>query len=152
MRADGTPRLAAAAQRRHELTRAKAIKALRELDASGAPVTFQAVPEAAGVSRSWLYTQPDIHEQIQRLRDATGRAPAPPIPAAQRASDASLRTRLEAALDRNRKLANENQTLRRQLAHALGDQRAAGLQNSSDPQPAASQQVTLPQRSDPAEP
>jgi hypothetical protein len=45
----------AAARQRHELTRAKAVKALRELDRTGAPVTFQAVAAAARVSRSWLY-------------------------------------------------------------------------------------------------
>ena len=52
--------------RRHELTRAKAIQALRELDRTGTPVTFAAVATAAGISRSWLYTQPDIRDQIQQ--------------------------------------------------------------------------------------
>ena len=28
-------------------------------------------PAAAGISRSWLYTQPDIRDQIQRLRETT---------------------------------------------------------------------------------
>jgi hypothetical protein len=37
-----------------------AIKALRELDAASAAVTFELVASTAGVSRSWLYTQPDI--------------------------------------------------------------------------------------------
>jgi regulator of replication initiation timing len=35
-----------------------------------------------------------------------------------------LLARLESALERNRKLTEENQRLRRQLAHALGDRRA----------------------------
>jgi len=116
--------LAEAASRRHELTRSKAIQALRELDRAGTPVTFAAVAQAAGVSRSWLYTQPDISGQIRRLRkskDDAGSAGA--IPTAQRATDASLRARLAAALDRNRQLADENARLRRQLARALGDQR-----------------------------
>jgi hypothetical protein len=52
--------LSEAAARRHELTRAKAIQALRELDRAGTPVTFADVAHAAGVSRSWLYTRPDI--------------------------------------------------------------------------------------------
>ena len=39
--------LAIAAARRHELTRARAIQALRELDRAGAPVTFAAVAAAA---------------------------------------------------------------------------------------------------------
>jgi hypothetical protein len=113
----------AAARRRHELTRAKAIRALRELDTAGTPITFQAVASAAGISRSWLYNQPDIRDQIHRLRHSTRRAPSPPIPAAQRSSDASLLVRLQAALERNRKLADENQRLRQQLAHLLGEQR-----------------------------
>jgi len=35
MRADNTAHLIAAARRRHELTRSKAIQAIRELDAAG---------------------------------------------------------------------------------------------------------------------
>ncbi len=113
--------LSEAAARRHELTRAKAIQALRELDRAGTPVTFTAVAQAARVSRSWLYTQPDISTQIRRLRGNTdGAGSAGTIPAGQRATDASLRARLTAALDRNRQLADENARLHRQLAHALG--------------------------------
>jgi hypothetical protein len=124
MRPEPTARLADAARRRHELTRAKAVRALRELDRAGTTVTFDGVARAAGVSRSWLYTQPDIRAEIERPRDATRRDPSTPIPAAQRSSDASLLRRLQAAIDRNQRLAEENQRLRRQLAHALGDQRA----------------------------
>jgi len=123
--------LAAAAARRHELTRAKAIQALRELDRAGAPVTFASVASAAGISRSWLYTQPDLRGQIQELRNAP--APSgPALPARQRASDPSLRARLAVALERNHQLAGENTRLRRQLARALGDQRSARLQSGND--------------------
>ena len=124
MRPDNTAPLIDAARRRHELTRAKAIRALRELDHAGTPVTFAAIAGAAGVSRSWLYAQADIRDQIQRLRDTTQRAPAPAIPASQRATEASLLRRLAETSQRNRKLAEENNRLRRQLAHALGDLRA----------------------------
>ena len=126
--------LAEAASRRHELTRSKAIQTLRELDRAGTPVTFAAVAQAAGVSRSWLYTQPDISGQIRRLRkskDGAGFAGA--IPSGQRATDASLRARLAAALHRNKQLADENAGLRRQLARALGDQRAARTRSGNDP-------------------
>lgn len=47
MRADNTRHIIAAARQRRELTRAKAIQALRTLDASGAPVTFETVAQAA---------------------------------------------------------------------------------------------------------
>ena len=77
--------LAEAASRRHELTRSKAIQALRELDRAGTPVTFAAVAKTAGVSRSWLYTQPGISAQIRRLRqqaDGAGSAASSPMPSA----------------------------------------------------------------------
>ena len=124
--------LSEAAARRHELTRSRAVQALRELDRSGVPVTFAGVAQAAGISRSWLYTQSDISSQIRRLRGKTSGAGA--IPAGQRATDASLRARLAAALDRNRQLADDNARLRRQLARALGDQRSAGVRSGNDPE------------------
>lgn len=131
MRRDPADPLAEAAARRHERTRSKAIQALRELDREGSPVTFAAVASAAGVSRSWLYTQPDIRDQIQRLRGTARTAPGPAIPAGQHTSEASLRSRLNTALERNRLLADENARLRRQLAQALGSQRTASYKHSS---------------------
>ena len=125
--------LTQAAARRHELTRARAVQALRELERSGAPVTFAGVAQAAGISRSWLYTQPDISSQMRRLRQETNAAgSAGAIPAGQRATDASLRARLAAALDRNRQLADENARLRRQLTRALGDQRSSRTRSGND--------------------
>ena len=127
--------LAEAASRRHELTRSKAVQALHELDRAGTPVTFAAVAKTAGVSRSWLYTQPDISGQIRRLRQqADGAGSAGAIPAAQRATDTSLRARLTASLDRNKQLAEENARLRRQLACALGDQRSSRTRTGNDPE------------------
>lgn len=131
---EGAP-LAAAAARRHELTRSRAIQALRELDRAGTPVTFTAIATTAGISRSWLYTQPDIRDQIQRLRNATAQRPAAAIPASQRPTDASLRARLTTALQRNQQLAEENARLRRQLARALGDQRSTRTRSGNDPAP-----------------
>ena len=124
MRADNTRHIIDSARQRRELTRAKAIQALRTLDAAGTPVTFETVARTAEVSRSWLYAQPDIRAEIERLREASRRAPATPIPGRQRASDASLRRMLEAAVQRNHHLADENRQLREQLARALGERRA----------------------------
>jgi hypothetical protein len=128
--------LAAAAARRHELTRSKAIQALRELDRSGQPVTFASVAAAAGISRSWLYTQPDISDQVRKLRgNAHSRTPASAIPASQRATSESLRARLAATLQRNQQLTDENARLRRQLARALGDQRSSRTRSGNNPAP-----------------
>ena len=101
MRPDPPAPLAAAAARRHQLTRARAIQALRELDRAGAAVTFAAVAAAAGISRSWLYTQPDIRDQIQQLRTSSSRTARHPGPRQPAATDASQRARLTAALQRN---------------------------------------------------
>ena len=131
MRPDPPAPLAAAAARRHELTRARAIRALRELDRAGTAVTFAAVAAAAGISRSWLYTQPDIRDQIQQLR--TSRTPGTSVPASQRPTGASQRARLAAALQRNQALADENTRLRRQLARALGDQRTTRTRTGNNP-------------------
>lgn len=46
MPADHTA-IVAAARQRHELTRAKAIQALRELDRAGTAITFQTVAQTA---------------------------------------------------------------------------------------------------------
>jgi hypothetical protein len=130
MRADNTAHLVTAASRRHELARSKAIRALRELDDAGAAVSFEVVARTAGVSRSWLYTQPDIRAEVERLRNLGRRSPKTPVPARHRSGDASLLRRLEAGNARNRELAEDNQRLRRQLAHALGQLRAAGIRQA----------------------
>ncbi|MFF8393562.1 DUF6262 family protein [Streptomyces sp. NPDC016172] len=124
MLADNTAHLATSARRRHELTRSKAIQALGGLKYTGAPVTFETIARNAAVSRSWLYPQPDLRTEIERLPQATRRSTEPTLPAVQRTSDPSLRRRQEAALARNRELAEDTLRLRRQLARALGDERA----------------------------
>ncbi len=135
MRADNSAHLITSARNRHELTRAKAIRVLRELDTAGQPVTFQTLARAAGVSRSWLYTQPDVRAEIERLRELDRRPLPRPASTDQRGSDASLARRLEIALARNRELSADNQRLRRQLAAAIGRLRAAGIAVDEDPQP-----------------
>jgi hypothetical protein len=128
MRADNTHHLLAAARQRAVETRRRAVAALRRLDAIGQPVSFDAVAREAAVSRSWLYAQPDLRIEIGRLRAQQGRVPSsPPIPARQRASEASLRRRLEAVNAEIRRLQEENQRLREQLAWAHGELRAADV-------------------------
>jgi len=87
MRSDNSIHLTTAAKRRHELTRAKAIAALHELDRAGDPITFESVADHAGVSRSWLYTQTDLKDEIRRLRARNQPAHATATPARQRATD-----------------------------------------------------------------
>jgi hypothetical protein len=145
MRADNTAHLITAAQRRHERTRAKAIRALRELDQAGSTVTFEAVARHAEVSRSWLYTQPDIKDQIQQLRELANRTPSAPVPSRQRSTDSSILHRLAIANERNRQLTEENQRLRRQLEQALGQLRTNRPANSTRPsrEPASTRRSSI---------
>ena len=136
MRADNSRHVIAAARRRAEQTRQRAVTALRRMDATGQRITFDAVSRAAGVSRSWLYAQPDLRAEIERLRQRHPATPPPQVPPQrQRASDTSLLRRLEAATARIRQLEADNQQLRDALARALGERRAVevlGQENGRD--------------------
>lgn len=125
MRADNTHHLTEAARRRAQATRRRAVAALRRMDASGLPVTIDALAREAGVSRSWIYSQPDLRAEATRLRDRPRAAASNPVPDRQRCSDASLLRRVEVATQRNRELEADNKRLRDALADALGERRIA---------------------------
>ncbi|MGI8423413.1 MAG: DUF6262 family protein [Chloroflexota bacterium] len=108
--------------RRHDETLRRALDALA---ADGLAVSIQAVARRAGVSRQWLYMQPELRARIEQLRD---RQPSPTMATAtalddQRARERSLRQRNEALLVDNRRLRAENQTLRDELAVLYGQLR-----------------------------
>ena len=126
MQADNSRHLIAAARRRSERTRRQALRALRRLDATGTPITFEAVAREAGVSRSWLYTQDDLRAEIGRLRERhRPPSPTPSTPDRQRASTNSLLRRLQVATERIQRLEQANRELHEALAQALGTTRTA---------------------------
>jgi small-conductance mechanosensitive channel len=128
MPADNSRHLIAAARDRAEQTRSRALRALKRLDATGTPVTFEAVAREADVSRSWLYAQPDLRAEIQALRTRNQPASSAPLPPQrQRATDGSLLRRLEVATERMRQLEEDNRQLRGALAEALGAARTIRL-------------------------
>ena len=92
---------------------------LRELDRDGATVTFAAVAERARVSRAFLYQHAELRSQIEALR-ARDAAASARVPVRERASDASLRARLRAALDEGQRQREEIARLREELALAHG--------------------------------
>ena len=55
MRADNSAHIIAAARRRSDTARRRAVTALRSLDADGQPVTFSTVASAAGFSELGSY-------------------------------------------------------------------------------------------------
>ena len=118
--------LADAAARRTLDAEQRVRAALRELDSDGAAVTFAAVAQHAGVSRAFLYQHAELRSQIEALRTAQAAAPAG-LPVRQRASDASLRARLRAALDEGQRQREEIARLREELAVAHGRARELEL-------------------------
>ena len=114
----------AAAKARREKTQRRATEALRRLDAQGEQVSFAALARAAGVSRAWLYRDPTLRVDIERVRAAQASSPRSRIPTRQRASDASLREMLAAVQAVASSLREENRTLRDALARTLGERRS----------------------------
>jgi hypothetical protein len=114
------------------------------MDNAGLPVTVEALARDAGISRSWLYNQPDLRAEIERLRERTPPA-RQAVPNRQRSSDASLLRRLELSAQRIRELEADNQRLRHALAEALGERRAQPNPSRRDtPRPTISDVLTHP--------
>lgn len=134
MRADNSRHVVAAARRRAEETRQRAVSALRRMDAAGQRITFETVAREAGISRSWLYAQDDLRVQIRQLRQRHPAASTSLVPPQrQQASASSLLRRLEAATERIRRLEADNRQLRDALARALGERRAAEVLGHDTP-------------------
>jgi len=115
-----------AAQARHDATLRRAEATLRTLARHSAPITFRGFAELAGVSRSWLYRQPHLREQVDQLRQQ--RSPrAQAVPSAERATNDSLRQQIHAYREEIARLSKENQALYEQLARKLGVDRAAAV-------------------------
>ena len=114
------PRALAATAARRTLDAEQRVRStLRALDADGATVSFAAVAEHARVSRAFLYAHAELRAEIEALRSIHTAAPAR-LPVRQRASDASVRARLRAALDENQRQREELAALREELALAHG--------------------------------
>ncbi len=126
---DRAEQLVRASKARHEAATARALAALQTLNRQTTPVNFSQIAKTAGVSRSWLYRQDNIREQIERLRQTQPRTQPNKHP--QRASSDSLRQQLHTYRDELARLRTENAALKDQLARHLGATRAASITNKS---------------------
>jgi hypothetical protein len=131
MRADNTHHLRQAVKRRQRNTRQRAVDALTELQQQNLPISVAGLARRANVTRSWIYSQPDLLAAIHNHQPPTTTAAA-----RTSATDESWKRRLELAHDRIHDLANEVRLLRNQLARAHGQLRqqhtAAGPDDDSD--------------------
>lgn len=122
MSVDQIERLTANARRRSEQTMQKAQDTLTAMAANGETVTVAILAKNADVSRSWIYTQPELRDRIEQLNQAA--APRPPrTPAASRASLGSLKRRLDLAHQRIAQLREENGQLRHAVEQLHGQLR-----------------------------
>lgn len=126
MPADRTRHLTEHARQRHDQTLQRAQRALTELADTGEPVTVALLASRSGVSRSWIYTQPALRDQLRQLQQHHAGAGFV-RDTVTRATDDSLRQRLALAHERITQLRAENQQLRDALAHAHGQLRVARL-------------------------
>ncbi len=126
MRPDNSHHLVAAAQRRRADTLERARKALQQLDETGQRCTVMQIAAHAGVSRSWLYAQTELRDQLHRLTAISETAELKPT-RVERGSDTSLRQRLTLAHERIRELDDENRQLRNQIALLHGQLRATRI-------------------------
>ena len=94
-------------------------RALRELAKRGIEVNFATVAATAGVSRQFLYSHAELRPEIEGLREQQ-RSELSRLPVVDRASDASIPSRLRAALDDNQRLREEVTRLREEVALAHG--------------------------------
>jgi len=105
-----TARLGEAAAARTADAAARARRAITKLRNTGEPVTFVAVAREASVSTSFLYQHSQLRNDITTLRTTASDAAATGVKSA--ASIESLRTKLAAAIARNRELTEEIAQLR----------------------------------------
>lgn len=124
--------LADVAARRTLVAEQRVRAALREFEREGAAITFAAVAQRARVSRAFLYQHGELRAEIERLREAQSATPARPA-SRERASDASLRARLRAALDECTREREEIARLREELALAHGRVRELELDRRVGP-------------------
>lgn len=128
-----TEALAAAARERSERSRASVLAVVRALEKSDDAVSVRGVAEQAGVSRNFIYSTPECLEAVRKAI-TRGRNTKPqvlePRPGG-RTSEASLQTRLVAAIADNDNLHRRIAELEAQNAALVGT--VVDLQN---PQPA----------------
>lgn len=129
-RAARVERLAASAALRSADAESRARRAIMKLENADEPISFVAVARIGRVSTSFLYQHRDLRQQILDRRRSGA---SPRRPDAESASVASLRLKLQVALQRNRELAEELAVLRTENAVLRSRVLELGRQHRSSP-------------------
>jgi len=100
------------AQLKRQESFAKVDRGIKQLIREKQPITFNAVAAASGVSKAWLYKEPEVKARIQQLRQQT--AGARGVHRVQEPSSASKDAVIRTLKERIKKLEAENSELRKQ--------------------------------------
>lgn len=93
------------------------VSILKEMVAIGACISKSEVCKRSGVSRTFLYSNPDL---LELINNASQNAPAAPKPQKMRTTDKSKDLIIESLKRRNALLEKENKELRRDKELLLG--------------------------------
>jgi DNA repair exonuclease SbcCD ATPase subunit len=106
------------AQKKRQETFEKVERGIQQLIKEKRRINFNTVVEASGVSKAWLYKEPEVKSRIEQLRaQSTGTKKIPPR---QQTSDKSKDALIKTLKDRIKRLVAENQELRQQNQVAYG--------------------------------
>jgi hypothetical protein len=111
-------RLRAAAQRKSQDAAARAHRAIITLESRHQAVNFNTVAAGGGVSKDFLYSNPQLRSLIIEKRRG---APSPGAPGGQRTSEASALIKLAVATKALNRVRQENAQLRLENAALRGE-------------------------------
>jgi len=116
-----TSGLVAHAQRRREATLTRIKTVITDMADEGKAISFATVASAAGVTKTYLYSQAQIRARIEALRDSPRAQPQrAPLPAALGKTDASKDLLLLAKEQRIHELEEEVRQLKKERSALLG--------------------------------
>ena len=122
-----TTRLVESAHKRHKQVLSRANTALEALARNGDTVTVSRLASYAKVSRSWIYSQPELRLQISQCQASNDYSASAGTSQKAKASDGSLLRRLELAHQLIAQVRIENKQLREALARVQGQLREERL-------------------------
>lgn len=113
-----TEGIKSSAQKKRQDAFHKTDEAIKVLIKTQKPINIESVAQAAGVSRQWIYNQPELRERIETLR--AQQSPKKAIPKSQSVSDASKDAIIKTLRQRLREVEEENKELQKKIEVAYG--------------------------------
>jgi len=104
------------AQKKRQESFEKLEQGIQKLLREEQKINFNAVAKASGLSKGWLYKEPEVKNRIEKLREQYGNKKV----VKQKPSDASKDALIKTIKARSQKLVAENKDLKRQLEIVYG--------------------------------